>query len=95
MEESKVRVAGPQKLLINIISLIRFAIGESDVLEPFPETVNHRFDNWLAQQEKQEKKFTPEQIEWLEMIKDHIAASLSIEMEDFEYAPFYEKGGPV
>ena len=95
LEKSKVREAGPQKLLTNIISLIRFAVGESDVLEPFPETVNHRFNNWLAQQEKQGKKFTPEQMEWLKMIKDHVAASLSIEMEDFEYASFYEKGGPV
>jgi len=95
LEKSKVRGAGPQKLLTNIISLIRFAVGESDVLEPFLETVNHRFNNWLAQQEKLGKEFPPEQIEWLAMIKDHIAASLRIEMEDFEYAPFYEKGGPV
>lgn len=29
------------------------------------------------------------------MIKEHIATSLSISMEDLEYAPFYEKGGPV
>lgn len=29
------------------------------------------------------------------MIKDHVAASLSIDMEDFEYSPFYERGGPV
>ena len=29
------------------------------------------------------------------MIKNHIATSLSIETEDFEYAPFYEKGGRV
>lgn len=27
------------------------------------------------------------------MIKDHIATSCSIELEDFDYAPFYEKGG--
>ncbi len=39
LEKSKVRGAGPQKLLTDIISLIRFAIGESDVLEPFTETV--------------------------------------------------------
>jgi len=29
------------------------------------------------------------------MIKDHIATSLGIEMEDFGYAPFYERGGVV
>ncbi|MBO8127757.1 MAG: DEAD/DEAH box helicase family protein [Peptococcaceae bacterium] len=95
LEETRVKGAGPQKLLTNIISLIRFAIGESDVLEPFTETVNKKFHNWLSEQEQAGRRFTPEQMEWLTMIKDHIAASLSIDMDDFELAPFYEKGGPV
>jgi type I restriction enzyme R subunit len=67
LEKSKVREAGAQKLVTNIISLLRFATGESDVLEPFAETVNHRFNNWLAHQNKLGKKFTPEQIEWLDL----------------------------
>ena len=37
--------------------------------------------------------FTPEQIHWLEMIRDHIAANLGIDKEDFEYAPFAQEGG--
>jgi type I restriction enzyme, R subunit len=37
--------------------------------------------------------FTPEQIHWLEMIRDHIAANLGIEIDDFEYAPFNTEGG--
>jgi Type I site-specific restriction-modification system, R (restriction) subunit and related helicases len=93
LEKSKVRKAGPQKLLTDIISLIRFAIGESDVLEPFTETVNERFHKWLSEQEKVGRKFTPEQMEWLKMIKDHIATSLIIQTDDFEYAPFHERGG--
>jgi hypothetical protein len=28
-------------------------------------------------------------------IGEHVAASLRIEMADFEYSPFYEMGGPV
>jgi type I restriction enzyme R subunit len=95
LEKSKVRGAGPQKLLTNIISLIRFAIGKSDVLEPFSDIVDRRFDDWIKQQEKLGKKFTTGQREWLIMIKNHIATSLSIEMNDFELAPFYEKGGAV
>lgn len=95
LESSKVRGAGPQKLLTNIISLIRFAIGESDVLEPFSETVNRRFDYWLTLQQKLGRQFTPEQMTWLEMIKDHIAASLSISIDHFELTPFAEKGGAV
>ena len=95
LESSKVRGAGPQKLLTNIISLIRFAIGESDVLEPFSETVNHRFNYWLTSQQKLGRQFTPEQMVWIEMIKDHIAASLSITIDHFEFTPFAEKGGAV
>ncbi|MEW5756107.1 MAG: type I restriction-modification enzyme R subunit C-terminal domain-containing protein [Pseudomonadota bacterium] len=38
-------------------------------------------------------RFTPEQIKWLEMIRDHIAANLGIEPDDFEYAPFSQHGG--
>jgi type I restriction enzyme R subunit len=95
LEKSKVRKAGPQRLLTDIISLIRFAVGESAVLEPFSEIVDERFEEWLTEQEKVGRGFTLEQMEWLIMIKEHIAASLSIEIEDFEYPPFYEKGGAV
>jgi len=95
LEKSKVKGAGPQKLLTNIISLIRFAMGQSDILEPFADLVDRRFNEWLAQQEGLVNRFTPEQMEWLAMIKEHIATSLSMGMDDFEYAPFYEKGGAV
>jgi type I restriction enzyme R subunit len=95
LEKSKVRGSPAPKLLTNIISLIRFQTGELEILEPFNETVNKRYDEWLVSQEKNGKKFTLEQKEWLSMIKDQIAASLRVEMEDLEYAPFYEKGGPL
>lgn len=77
LEKSKVRGAGPQKLLTDIISLVRFTAGESNVLEPYAETVNRRFVIWIEQQQKAGRKFSEEQKEWLVMIKDHIAASLS------------------
>jgi type I restriction enzyme R subunit len=95
LDRARVRGAGPQKLLTNLISLIRFAVGESDVLEPYPDTVNARFDEWLAAQEALGRSFTPEQMEWLEMIRDHIATSLRIEVADLDLAPFYERGGAL
>jgi type I restriction enzyme R subunit len=95
LEKSKVKGAGPQKLLTNIISLVRFALGESQVLVPFTQTVDERFAAWLALQERTGQKFTPEQVEWLEMLKEHIATSLRIDMNVLELAPFYERGGPV
>lgn len=95
LEKSKVQGAGPVKLLTNMISLVRFALGQSDTLEPFSDTVDHRFSEWLSQQEKAGKTFSEEQKEWLGLIKEHIATSLSISTDDFEYEPFYERGGIV
>ena len=93
LEKSKVRRAGPQKILTNIVSLLRFALGEVDTLEPWADTVDARFRQWLKEQRRLGREFTPEQIEWLRMIKDHIATTMTMEMEDFELAPFFEKGG--
>ena len=92
LDQSKVKGAGPDRLLTDIISLVRFAIGEIATLEPYKETVDRRFQGWLA---GQKESFSQEQLAWLEMIKDHIAASLHIEIDDFEYAPFQAKGGAM
>jgi len=90
LEKSKVRGAGPKKLLTDIVSLLRFATGESEVLEPFAESVNERFEKWL---DLQGREFTAEQMAWLEMIRNHIATSLGFEEDDFDYTPFQERGG--
>ena len=37
--------------------------------------------------------FNPDQLSWLQLIRDHIATTLSIEPEDFDYAPFSQRGG--
>lgn len=92
LDQSKVKGAGPDKLLTDIISLVRFAIGETATLEPYKETVDLRFQAWLS---NQEKEFSEEQMEWLIMIKDHIATSLRIEIDDFEDVPFQAKGGAI
>jgi len=90
LESAKVRGASPQRLLTDIVSLVRFAMGKDEVLEPYPDLVERRFEEWLA---RHDGDFTAEQVEWLGMIKDHIAASLTIEPEDFGYAPFSDRGG--
>ncbi len=53
LEKNKVKGVPAKELLTNIISLIRFSTGLSDVLEPFNDLVNERFENWLKQQETQ------------------------------------------
>jgi len=93
IEKSKVKTVPPEKVLANIIALIRFAIGETQTLETWEETVNQRFNIWLNQQEESENKFTAEQIEWLEMMRDQIAISVEMRIEDLQENPFRDKGG--
>ena len=76
-----------------MVSLVRFAIHQDNELIPFPERVNANFNIWLSGQESSGKAFSEEQKHWLEMIRDHIAANLSIDTDDFEYAPFAQEGG--
>ena len=47
----------------------------------------------MAQQRNRGRDFTPEQVRWLEMMCDHIATSLEINVDDFDLAPFAEEGG--
>jgi type I restriction enzyme R subunit len=93
LEKSKVKGASGKRILTDLVSLVRFAMHQDNELVPFPERVNANFKAWLAQQEAGGKKFTADQRNWLEMIRDHIAANLSIEPGDFEYAPFAQEGG--
>jgi type I restriction enzyme R subunit len=50
-------------------------------------------------QEKEQRRdasatfFTPDQLAWLYLIRDHIATSLSIEPDDLELSPFNQRGG--
>jgi type I site-specific restriction endonuclease len=90
LEKNKVKGVPPKELLTNIVSLIRFSTGLSDVLEPFTELVNNRFDNWLKQQSKD---FQPDQLAWLKKIKDQIAQNAEMTVDDFNYIPFNQVGG--
>jgi type I restriction enzyme R subunit len=105
LEKSKVKGASGKRILTDLVSLVRFAIHQDNELIPFPERVNANFKAWLATQQSlpspargrgaggEGERFTPEQMKWLEMIRDHIAANLGIEPNDFEYAPFTQHGG--
>jgi type I restriction enzyme R subunit len=88
---SRVRGA-PARVLTNLVSLVRFAMTH-DELVPFPDIVDERFDEWIAQQKQKGKRFSAEQMQWLEVIRDHVAANLEVRSEDFEYAPFAQRGG--
>ena len=68
-------------------------LAKETILAPFAETVNDRYARWLSEQEAAGSAFTPEQRQWLGMIRDQIAISLAVETDDFDYVPFSERGG--
>ena len=82
-----------QRVLADVVSLVRHAIGATDELAPFEDHVRERFEGWLAMQEIAGRDFTTEQRRWLEDIRDHIAGSVSMDVSDFQYAPLNQQGG--
>ena len=89
----RVRGKGTLRQLADLIAMIRFEMGYGDNLQPFAETVNYNFMRWTLKRNAGSVHFTDEQMEWLRLVKDHIAVSLSIEPEDLELSPFDHKGG--
>jgi len=94
LDKSKVKGENRRRILADLVSLVRFAMHQDNELVPFPERVNVNFKAWIAGAASgRDKPFTEEQIKWLTMIRDHIAANLGIEADDFELSPFAQEGG--
>ncbi|MHA7648071.1 type I restriction endonuclease subunit R [Nitrosopumilus sp. S4] len=94
LDKSKVK-ANPVKMLTDLIPIIRYSSGKESSLLPFSEIIDSRFEKWLVSQESSGRGFTPEQKEWLVMIKNSIASSVSISIDDLDDVPFNQKGGRV
>jgi type I restriction enzyme R subunit len=82
-----------ERVLTNIVSLVRFAIGKEGQLEPFPESVRQRFENWIAEQQANGANFSDDQIQWLTAIAEHVGTSIEITPDDLEGLPFSQRGG--
>lgn len=84
---------GTVNILADLISVIRFEMGYTENLTPFADRVNYNFMQWTLRRNAGAVHFTDEQMEWLRLVKDHIAISLSIEPTDLDLNPFDRKGG--
>jgi type I restriction enzyme R subunit len=83
----------PKNELVALVSLIRKVAGIDATLTSYDRTVDKNFQSWVFKQQAGPVKFTEDQMTWLRMIKDQIATSVHIEIDDLDYTPFAEHGG--
>jgi type I restriction enzyme R subunit len=111
--------ASQTRRFTDLVSLVRTAIEPTTPLEPFEEHVKQRFDEWLREKDASVSQqstlnsqpaarpgalaFTPDQLAWLEKMRDYISASGSVDREHLEadnvlgpiYKAFGEKLWPL
>jgi len=92
LDASKVR-GGGDRVLADVVSLVRYAIHQENELHPFREDVDRRFADWIEKQKQNGAAFTDEQMLWLEAIREHVGTNVEIDKEDFENVPFVQWGG--
>ncbi len=84
----------PKNELVALVSLVRRVTGIDGKLTAFDKTVNRNFQDWVFKKHSGAgEKFTAEQMAWLRMLKDHIATSFHLELDDLDYTPFDGQGG--
>ena len=76
------------KELADIISMIKHAANENELLLNAEERVNGAFEILTAG-----KTFTEDQMKWLERIRMHLIENLSIDKADFDSLPIFQRGG--
>jgi type I restriction enzyme R subunit len=89
----KVNGKSPKSELVALVSLIRRVTGIDDKLTAYDKTVDRNFQKWVFEKQAGALKFNEEQMNWLRMMKEHIATSFHIEVEDLDYTPFDAHGG--
>lgn len=96
LQSALVRGAPSDKVLTDVISLVRFATGQSDLLEPYAARVDQKFNLWIGRQIKAGRDFSEDQMTWLKAIKDYLAANVEIAPADLmRDQPFTAWGGVI
>jgi type I restriction enzyme R subunit len=90
MEAERVKRSGGQ-MLTDLVSLVRHALIPSFSLVPYGEELLERYNAWLVERSVNEN-FTIEQRAWLDRMAGHIATSLAVKPDDFEYGWFGQHG---
>jgi len=86
VQTEQVKGADTKRQLTDLVSLVRFALGLDGELKPFADEVDKRFQTWIFRHNAQRgTAFTPEQTEWLRLMKDHIASSWQHQPRRFRF----------
>jgi type I restriction enzyme R subunit len=83
----------PKNELTALVSLLRKVSGLDESLTVYDKTVDRNFQDWVFKKQAGTLKFSEEQMQWLRMMKDYVAASFKVEADDFELDPFNKQGG--
>lgn len=89
----KVNGNSPKNELMALVALVRRVVDIDETLTAYDKTVDKNFQEWVFRKQAGAVKFTAEQMDWLRMIKEHIAVSFRLEWEDLDYTPFDAAGG--
>ena len=83
----------PENELTALVSLIRRVCGLDETLANYKSVVDKNFKDWVFQKQAGDFRFTEDQMEWLRMLKAHMANSFHVQLDDLDYTPFDNKGG--
>lgn len=83
----------PKSEIIALVSILRRLIGLDSKLTGYDLTIDKNFQKWVFAKQAGSLKYSAEQMEWLRMIKEHIATSLHVEIDIMDYTPFDAQGG--
>ena len=84
----------PINELTALVALIRRVCGLDATLTNYDALVRRNFQNWVLKHHSGGgEKFNEEQMNWLRMVRDHVAVSIHMERDDLEMAPFDGQGG--
>lgn len=84
----------PINELTALVAVIRRVCEIDTLLSSYDATVRRNFQNWMLKRHAGAgEKFNEEQMQWLQMIRDHIISSFHFERNDLDMAPFDSQGG--
>lgn len=94
----------PFKQLIDIVQIVRYEYGLSKApIIPFADSVRLKYKEWTFNKNKNKQgergtgsqPFTPQQLHWLELIRDFISINGNVDYGDFDRGLLSNNGGVV